>query len=103
MTPESEGEGADARAARRTRELEQLIAGATGEPLIIANEFAEVVVRRVETRNGARILIQSPKSGQWISLDPLEIEALTWQNTATFAAMVGNMNAPLIAEDGDKS
>lgn len=84
-----------------TPELEQLLAGATGEPLVIANEFAEVVLRRVETRNGARILIQSPKSGQWVSLDPLEVEALTWQNTATFAAMVGNVHAPLIADAGE--
>ena len=35
---------------------------------------------RVETRNGARLLIESPRSGQWIALCPLELEALTWQN-----------------------
>ncbi len=54
-------------------------------------------MRRVTTRNGARLLIQAPKSAQWVSLDALEIEALTWQNPATLAAMVGgNAGAPLI-------
>ncbi len=83
-------------ADRTVDELSQLLAGSTGEPLTIANEFTEVTVHRVATRNGLRVLIQSPKSGQWVSLDALEIEALTRQNTTTLAAMVGNMNAPLI-------
>ncbi|ORW08251.1 hypothetical protein [Mycobacterium kyorinense] len=82
------------------RQLAQLLDGTIGEPLTIANEFTEVQVRRVDTRNGSRLLITSPKSGQWISLDALEVEALTWQNTRTLAAMVGNMYRPLLpAED----
>ncbi|WP_137144040.1 hypothetical protein [Mycolicibacterium sp. CR10] len=92
MTPNRSGEGAHALPPDR-------IPGATGHALSIANEFAEVVVRRVDTRNGARLLIQSPKSGRWVSLDALEAEALTWQNPATLAAMVGNANAPLILGD----
>ncbi|QIV79999.1 dihydrodiol dehydrogenase (plasmid) [Mycolicibacterium frederiksbergense] len=67
-----------------------------GEPLRIANEFSDVEVRRVDTRNGSRLLICSPKTGQWISLDALEVEALTWQNPQTLEAMVGNINAPLL-------
>jgi hypothetical protein len=63
----------------------------SGEPITIANEFTEVVVRRVDTRNGARLLISAPKSGRSITLDALEIEALTWQTPDTLAAMVGNM------------
>lgn len=82
-------------------ELDDLIARSAGEPITIANEFTEVTVRRVDTRNGSRLLVTSPKSGQWICLDALEIEALTWQNAYTLAAMVGNMNAPLLADDGD--
>jgi hypothetical protein len=62
-----------------------------GEPIRIANEFTEVVLRRVDTRNGARLLISAPKSGRSITLDALEIEALTWQTPDTLAAMVGNM------------
>jgi hypothetical protein len=80
--------------------LMELLNGAVGEPLTVANEFTEVVVRRVDTRNGSRLLICAPKSGQWISLDALEVEALTRQNTRTLAAMVGNTSAPLLPDDG---
>lgn len=79
-------------------ELARMLQGAVGEPLTVANEFTEMTVRRVDTRNGSRLLIISPRSGQWITLDALEIEALTWQNTRTLEAMVGNMNAPLLPD-----
>ena len=94
-----EGEQEDAQAARRAAaERASLLAGARGEGITIANEFAEVRVVRVDTRNGSRLLVESPKSGQWVALDPLELEALTWQNTATFSAMIGNPFGPLIPE-----
>jgi hypothetical protein len=80
--------------------LADLLNGAIGEPLTVANEFTEVVVRRVDTRNGSRLLICAPKSGRWISLDALEVEALTRQNARTLAAMVGNADAPLLPDDG---
>ncbi len=80
-------------------ELDELLNGAVGEPLTVANEFTEAVVRRVNTRNGSRLLIVSPKSGHWISLDALEIEALTRQNARTLAAMVGNMYDPLLPDE----
>jgi hypothetical protein len=97
-----DGEDDDARAARgAAAELAELLAGAVGEPLTVANEFTEVVIRRVDTRNGSRLLITSPKSAQWITLDALEVEALTWQNTRTLAAMVGNMYAPLLPGEED--
>lgn len=66
------------------------------EPLTIANEFTEVEVRRVDTRNGARLLITALKSGRSISLDALELEALTRQNTRTLESMVGNTDGPLL-------
>jgi hypothetical protein len=83
-------------------ELERLLQGAVGEPLTVANEFAEVVVRRVDTRNGSRLLISTPRTGQWISLDALEVAALTWQNPRTLAAMVGNAEAPLLPDDPEE-
>ena len=83
--------------------LAELLNGVVGEPLTVANEFTEVVVRRVDTRNGSRLLISAPKSGHWISLDALEVEALTRQNTRTLAAMVGNSGGPLLPDDGEQS
>jgi hypothetical protein len=80
-------------------ELDRLLDGAVGETLTIANEFAEVQVRRVDTRNGSRLLISAPRTGQWIDLDALEIEALTRQNTRTLTAMVANSHGPLLPDE----
>jgi hypothetical protein len=71
------------------------------EPFTVANEFAEVEVRRVDTRNGTRLLISAPRTGRSISLDALELEALTRQNTRTLAAMVGNSEGPLFPDEGE--
>jgi hypothetical protein len=78
---------------------EEFLANAVGEPIVVANEFAEIRVVLVETRNGSRLMIDSPKSGQWITLCPLELESLTWQSPATFSAMIGNPFSPLFDED----
>jgi len=95
-----EGEAEDAHAASRAAaEHEALLKCARGDAITIGNEFAEVRVVRVDTRNGSRLLIESPKSVQWVALDPLELESLTWQNTATFSAMIGNPFGPLIPEE----
>ncbi len=69
-----------------------------GETITIANEFAEVRVSRVQTRNGARLLIESNKSGDQVLLCPLELEALTWQSTATFSAMISRPFGSLLAD-----
>jgi hypothetical protein len=82
----------------KAEDLSQFLQGAVGEPLTVANEFAEVQVRRVDTRNGSRLLITAPRSGRWISLDALEVEALTRQNTRTLTAMVGN-EGPLLPDE----
>ncbi|MCH6160863.1 hypothetical protein [Streptomyces marispadix] len=72
-----------------------------GEPILLGNEFAEIRVCRVETRNGSRLLVESPKSGRWITLCPLEVEALTWQNTETFSRMLGNPFGPLFPDEDE--
>jgi hypothetical protein len=95
-----EGEEDDARAARQAAaEKAELVSRTVGEPITLGNEFSEIRVSRVETRNGTRLLIESTRSGQWVSLCPLELESLTWQNTATFSALIGNPFGPLLQEE----
>lgn len=98
-----EGEAEEAEAAvRAADELRELKSRRTGDPIVIGNEFSEIRVCRVETRNGSRLLIESPKSGQWVTLCPLEMESLTWQNADTFAAMIGHPFRPLFEGEGER-
>ena len=99
MKLEWEGEEDDRIAAiAAADERQRLEDQRVGAPISIANEFSEIRVSRVETRNGSRLLIESPRSGQWVALDPLELEALTWQTTATFSAMSAQPFAPMFPE-----
>ncbi|MFF5991294.1 hypothetical protein [Prauserella flavalba] len=100
MTVRWDGEDEDARAAARAAaERRALLDHQHGPEIVLANEFAEIRVCRVETRNGSRLLIESPKSGQWVALCPFELEALTWQNPRTFSAMIGRPFGPLLGHD----
>lgn len=58
------------------------------DAIVVANEFAEVVVQRVLTHNGVRLEVSSPRLGRVVRLDPLQLEALTWQEAAAFSAML---------------
>tara|TARA_Y100000114_G_scaffold79410_1_gene73143 strand:- start:41713 stop:42021 length:309 start_codon:yes stop_codon:yes gene_type:complete len=99
VTLEWEGEDIDRDNARRAAlEHDRLVERTVGVPLTIANEFSEIRVSHVETRNGSRLLIESPKSGQWIAVDPLELEALTWQTTQTFSAMIASPFEPMFPD-----
>lgn len=101
MTIEWEGEEEDRLAAlRAAEELDRLQEISQGPGITLANEFSEVRVHKVETRNGARLLITSPRSGQWVTLCPLELEALTWQSTETFSTMIGNPFGSLFGPNG---
>ena len=60
----------------------------------LANEFSEVVVERVPTRNGARLRISVPASGRSILLCPLELEALTWQDHDLFSRLLETPYGP---------
>jgi hypothetical protein len=51
----------------------------------ISNEFTTVWVKKVDTRNGARLEISSPRLGYRIHLDALALESLTWQTMDTFS------------------
>lgn len=64
------------------------------EMIRIANEFAEVIIRKVYTRCGERIEITAPRSNFSVRLDPLELEALTWQTKKVFSDMLRGSNGP---------
>ncbi|MGG1599355.1 hypothetical protein [Paenibacillus naphthalenovorans] len=57
----------------------------SSEPqIIVGNEFTQVIVKKVYTRNGERLEITSPKLNHSIQLDPLALESLTWQEPEVF-------------------
>jgi len=68
--------------------------GGEGPVIRLGNEFTEVMVERVETRNGARLRISVPASGHQILLCPLELEALTWQRHELFSGMLATPHGP---------
>lgn len=53
--------------------------GGNEGPIVVANEFADVVVRRVETRNGMRLDIWSPRRGTRVMLDAVALDCLSFQ------------------------
>ena len=53
--------------------------GGVSGPILIANEFADVVVNRVETRNGVRLDIWSPRRGTRVQLDAVALDCLSFQ------------------------
>jgi hypothetical protein len=102
MTARWEDEEADAQAAARAAaQRRELLARQVGEAIELGNEFSDIRVCRVETRNGSRLLIESPRSGQWVALCPLELEALTWQGAQTFSAMIGHPFGPLVGPEDE--
>ena len=64
------------------------------EPIELANEFAAVTVRVVETGHGVRLRIESPRLGRSIDLDPLELETLTWQSHDLFTGFLADPFGP---------
>jgi hypothetical protein len=62
--------------------------------ITLANEFSEVVVEPVQTRNGVRLRISAPASGRQILLCPLELEALTWQDHEFFTTVLATPHGP---------
>jgi hypothetical protein len=64
------------------------------ETFVIGNEFAEVQVSRVPTRNGARLRIRDAKTQREILLCPLELESLTWQDSELFSDLLATPYGP---------
>lgn len=59
-----------------------------GTPVVIANEFVDVEVRRVHTRNGVRLEIYSPRRGTSVRLDAMILDCLTWQPPQVFSELL---------------
>lgn len=57
-------------------------------PIKISNEFADIRVRKVYTRNGERLEIHAHRRGYRILLDAVELESLTWQTAETFSGFL---------------
>ena len=66
----------------------------SGNQIRLGNEFSEVVVEPVQTRNGVRLRISVPASGHQILLCPLELEALTWQDHEFFTKLLATPHGP---------
>jgi hypothetical protein len=98
-----EGTGADlGGAAGAERACPGETAGVDGarEPAwTLANEFAEVRVSLVHTRNGMRLRICDPRGGRAVELCPLELEALTWQSPEVFSSFLATPFGPEEAAD----
>jgi hypothetical protein len=58
------------------------------------NEFTTTIIEKVHTHNGERLRISSPRLGYSIDLDPLELEALTWQTVETFSHLLRTPYGP---------
>ena len=65
------------------------------EPEIrISNEFASIIVRKVSTRNGERLEIESPGLDLCIRLDALQMESIVWQDPEFFSQLLATPLEP---------
>jgi hypothetical protein len=62
--------------------------GGNDGPIVIANEFADVVVRKVETRNGMRLDIWSPRRGSRVQLDAVALDCLSYQEPGLISQLI---------------
>jgi hypothetical protein len=72
-----------------------------GPELVISNEFATVIVRRVQTRNGTRLEIRAPQSGRSVRLDALVLESLTWADVDTLGQALRDPFGPPPSDSTD--
>ena len=62
--------------------------GGSDGPFVIANEFADVVVRKVTTRNGVRLDIWSPRRGSRVLLDAVALDCLSFQEPSLISELL---------------
>ncbi len=53
-----------------------------------------VTIDKVQTRNGERLEIASPRLGFRIQLDAMELESLSWQRKDIFSQFLNNPYGP---------
>ena len=70
------------------------VGGGTDLPIVIANEFADVVVRKVETRNGMRLSIWSPRRGSQVLLDAVALDCLSYQEPELITELLARNPGP---------
>ncbi|WP_121610835.1 dihydrodiol dehydrogenase [Mesobacillus foraminis] len=73
--------------------------GEEEQEIRISNEFASIIVRKVRTRNGERLEIESPGLDLRIRLDALQMESIVWQKPEFFSELLAN---PLEARSGKR-
>lgn len=64
------------------------------QPVVVANEFADVQVRRIRTRNGVRLEIFSPRRGTRVHLDAVELDLLSFQEPEVFSELLERTPRP---------
>jgi hypothetical protein len=57
-------------------------------PIVISNEFVDVVVTQVRSRNGVRLDIWSPRRGSRVQLDAVVLDCLSYQTPETFTDLL---------------
>lgn len=62
--------------------------GGNHGPIVIANEFADVVIRKIETRNGMRLDIWSPRRGSRVLLDAVALDCLSYQEPELISQLI---------------
>jgi len=62
----------------------------TPGPILVSNEFADVVVSQVRTRNGVRLDIWSPRRGSRVQLDAVALDCLSYQPPETFTQLLAD-------------
>lgn len=64
------------------------------EPIQLSNEFAQVIVKKVYTKKGERLQIESPKLDYSIRIDAIGLESLTWQDEELFSELLETPYGP---------
>lgn len=70
-------------------------AGVVAEELTVVNEFTAVSIRKILTRNGERLEIESLRFDGVIRLDALALEGLTWQTPEVISSFLENPFGPV--------